>query len=361
VTQRVSGGTLDVSFVAPLVALLRHWRLLAAAPVALGVVGMAYGLLTRGYTARSSFVPETPGGQRTQLAGLALQLGFALAAAEPAVSVDFYRNLLQSRAVLTETVLTRFRFATKPGGRDTLEGNLIDLYEVHAEDPSQGLTRAQELLASQVVVGIDRAAGVVTVRTTARWPALAEQINRRLLELVNTFNIERRSSSAAAQRDFAAQRLREADSARQAAEAELRRFLDRNRQYQDSPELVFEQMRLQKELDLRQQVYTTLAQAYEQARIDAVRDTPVITIIEHPEGSAQSAGGIYRNGSLGFIFGAILAVGMVMVSEYVTRHRRESPEEYRELDRVWRETIGRLKPAIRRAKAGAGVDPDVNA
>lgn len=124
---------------------------------------------------------------------------------------------------------------------------------------------------------------------------------------------------------------------------------------------MFQQQRLQKELDLRQQVYTTLAQAYEQARIDAVRDTPVITIIEHPEGSARSAGGVFRNGFLGVIFGAILALGMVVVSEYVTRHRRESPEEYRELDRVWRETIGRLKPAIRRTKAGAGVEPDANA
>ncbi|MBI4421981.1 MAG: hypothetical protein HY560_14245 [Gemmatimonadetes bacterium] len=345
-----------MSLVAPVIALLRRWRLVLGLPVALAIVAVAYSILTRDYTATSSFVPESPGGQRSQLGGLALQLGFVFGGAEPAVSVDFYRNLLESRTVLTDATLTRYRFATRPGGRDTLEGALLDLYQIQTKTSEARLRKAETVLTGAVAVSIDRTAGVVTVRTTAPWPALAEQINRRLLTLVNTFNVERRSSSAAAQRDFARERLGEIRAQRQAAEAELRTFLERNRQYRDSPELVFEQARLQKELDLRQQVYTTLAQAYEQARIDAVRDTPLITIIEHPEGSARRAGTVWRNGVLALLFGAILALGIVTVSEYLARQRRESPEEYRELERAWQEIVTRVRPSARREKAGAAAD-----
>jgi len=351
--QRVPGESPDVSLVAPLTAMLRRWRILVSVPTALAVIGIGYAAFTRGYAAVSTFVPEASGGQAAPLAGLALQLGFMLGGAEPVISVDFYRNLLQSRTLVTEAILTRYRFAAVEGSRDTLDGNLIELLDVGGRSPTERLRRAQRRLARRVVVGIDRAANVVTLRTTAPWPALAEQINRRLLELVNTFNIERRNSSAAARRDFTAQRLEEADAARKVAEAELRRFLDRNRRYQDSPELVFEAGRLQQELELRQQVYTTLAQAHEQARIDAVRDTPVITMVESPEGSARPATGLRRYGLLGLVLGAVLSVGVVVVSEYVARHRRERPEEYRELDRVWQETIGRLKRSRRRASAGA--------
>jgi uncharacterized protein involved in exopolysaccharide biosynthesis len=40
--------------------------------------------------------------------------------------------------------------------------------------------------------------------------------------------------------------------------------------------------RLVNNVTLRQQIYTSVAQAYEQARIDEVRDTPVITVVEAP-------------------------------------------------------------------------------
>ena len=39
---------------------------------------------------------------------------------------------------------------------------------------------------------------------------------------------------------------------------------------------------LEREISLRQQVYATLMQSLEQARISEVRDTPVITVLQEP-------------------------------------------------------------------------------
>jgi uncharacterized protein involved in exopolysaccharide biosynthesis len=61
----------------------------------------------------------------------------------------------------------------------------------------------------------------------------------------------------------------------------MQHFLQTNRMT-ESPELTFQRDRLQREVTLRQQLVTGLAQRYEENRIQEVRDTPVITIIESP-------------------------------------------------------------------------------
>src|SRR2546428_650042 len=98
------------------------------------------------------------------------------------------------------------------------------------------------------------------------------------LALVNTFNLERRQSRAAQEKRFVETRRTEARDELQVAEDRLKSFLERNRDYRNSPQLVFDQERLAREVALRQQLLTSLSQAYEQARIDEVRDTPVITV-----------------------------------------------------------------------------------
>jgi uncharacterized protein involved in exopolysaccharide biosynthesis len=67
-----------------------------------------------------------------------------------------------------------------------------------------------------------------------------------------------------------------------AAESRLRAFDERNLRIDNSPELRLERDRLQREIGTKQEVVTMLAQAFEQARIDEVRNTPAITIIERP-------------------------------------------------------------------------------
>ena len=47
-----------------------------------------------------------------------------------------------------------------------------------------------------------------------------------------------------------------------------------------APDLKFEEDGLTREISVRQQVFTTLTQIYEQARLEEVRDTPVLMVVE---------------------------------------------------------------------------------
>lgn len=353
-TRRPTGGDgdtapdwEDVSVVRVVNILLRRRRQIGLVILALAALGAA-GTLVLGdrYTAMSSFKPQVRQQNLNQFAGVAAQFGLDIgAAAMGGESVSFYAQLLQSREIMEGTVLHSYRFPTETGGADTLEGNLVELYDAEGDDPVERLLEAVERLRESVRVDAALDAGVIALETSAPWPGLAEQINRRLLNLMHRFDLEKRQSQAGAEREFVQERMQQAREDLLAAEAELQRFLENNRGYENSPPLNFEATRLRNEVDLQRQIYTTLAQAYEQARIEEVRNTPVITVIDNPEGSARDDGpSVVLNTLLGLVGGLFVGIGLALTMEYIERQRRERPGEYAEFDTLRAETLAALTP-----------------
>src|SRR5207245_1274848 len=107
--------------------------------------------------------------------------------------------------------------------------------------------------------------GVVRLAVTLRDPGLAAQVNQRLLDLLNEFNLRSRQTRAGQERQFVQQRLDEVRSDLGKAEDQLADFMRRNRQYASSPELSFQHDRLFREVSMQQQLFVSLAQSYEQA------------------------------------------------------------------------------------------------
>jgi uncharacterized protein involved in exopolysaccharide biosynthesis len=177
----------------------------------------------------------------------------------------------------------------------------------------------------------DPLTGTVHLTTSAPHPGLAEQINRRLLDLAQQFNVERRQTTAGAEREFVEGRLEAALAELSASEADLERFLEENRRYQESPQLTFRHGTLMRRVALRQQVYTSLAEAYEQARIDEARNTPLFTVVDSPEGSeSRRRPNLLILVPIAFIAGLFLATFVTLLLEGLARQRRENPGEYAE-------------------------------
>ena len=119
------------------------------------------------------------------------------------------------------------------------------------------------------------------------WPSLSRDVAAKLVDLVQSFNRERRAGQAHSEREFVAGRLVDAERELREAENALRDFQSRNRNFRSSPFLILDADRLQRELSRRQAVYNGLSQSFEQARIEEVRNTPLIAIIEAPEVPAR--------------------------------------------------------------------------
>ncbi len=165
-----------------------------------------------------------------------------------------------------------------------------------------------------------------------------------------------RQGQAAAERKFVERRLAAAGSDLRAAEDRLQNFLQTNREFARSSELSFQRERLQRDVNLQQQVFTSLTQSLEEVRIREVRDTPVITIVEPP--SVKSIPESRRPVPytvLGLFMGAFVGALLAFTSDAVKRRRKDGDIEAEEfagtLGQVKGEMLGRvrtLKERVRR-------------
>jgi len=258
-------------------ALLRNrWRVVRWAGVGAAVAALSVVYSPTLFQASASFVPQGSDVGRSPLGGLAGQLGVTLPASNPSVSPDFYSSLLQSRELLGH--ITRDTFIMRELGNRRVA--FLDLFKIVPGAASRREKLGVKLLTELVKPTVDKKTGIVRVELNTRWPTVSLDIVTALIAGVNEYNQRSRQTQAAAERKFLESRLATASADLRAVEDRLEEFLRTNRAFTTSAQLTFENERLKRNLALHQQVFTTLTQAYEDARIREVRDTPVITMVE---------------------------------------------------------------------------------
>jgi uncharacterized protein involved in exopolysaccharide biosynthesis len=315
---------------------LRHWRLIVVLPLGLAIASGAWTAFSdRSYSASASFVPQSP---ETRTAGgasaLALQFGLNIGGERPGQSPQFFADLLRSQPVLRAAVESEY---TVPAGDGVRRVTLLEAVgERRSRNGEPPWLHAAERLRQSMNVSVGRETGIVRFSVSSRQGPLAEQIASRLLVILNEFNMTVRQMRAQEEVRFISGRLEEAQAGLLMAETGLQEFLQRNRQFADSPELLFEHERLQRQVAMRQDIYTTLLRSQEQARIDGVRDTPVLTTLEQPVATSHGPGILYR-AILGFLLGLTLAVIIAVVAEISRRNRQRGDPRYMELEGLARE------------------------
>jgi uncharacterized protein involved in exopolysaccharide biosynthesis len=272
----------DVTLVSLLGFLVHHrWLILGTGLIAFLTIGVWAFFGHRSYTSTARFMPQASSeGALARLSGLAASFGVSVPTTDAGSSPAFYSELLQSRDILRRTVETPYAFVAQG---DSMRGTLVELFRSKGDTPGIRRDAAAKKLLKSMDVAVGRETGTVDLEISTPWPELSQQVAARMIQQVSDFNLNRRQTKAGAERRFIEARLVEAEDSLRAAESRLEAFLQRNRDYRNSPQLQFAYDRLQREVSMQQQVYTTLAQSYEAARIDEVRNTPVITVVEPPD------------------------------------------------------------------------------
>jgi uncharacterized protein involved in exopolysaccharide biosynthesis len=305
-------------------------------------------LLPTRWTAKGSFIPETQSSiQLPQgIGALAGELGFSLPGADPMSSPDFYAAVTRSRSLLERTLLTRFPVPGVTGERAD-SAPLIDILEIEADTPRERLDKGVEWLKDHSAARVDNKTGTIEIEVELPGPELAATVASHMLGLLNDFNRQTRNLRARERRKFTEARTAEARNDLESAEEAMRAFLTRNRQFETSPQLLFEHGRLDRQVQLRQEVYQTLEREYEIARIDEVNDTPLLTVIDPPVPPAKpSSPRPVRMGLVAGVLGLILSVSLAFLMEYLDRSREQQPLAYDRLVRVWRRARSRRQPLV---------------
>lgn len=332
----------EVSLVSLVNVLLRHRRIMVGVPLVVATVLVGLGLLSRRtYTVNASFMPQTAQSQASRFTGVAAQFGISIPQSEAGNSPQFYADLLGSNNILRKAVESQYSLQGGTQGNQASQGSLIDLYGIERGEHQERLMAAVHRLDENLKASTRRATGVVDLTVTTPWASVSNQVAERLLELVNEFNLDTRRSQASKEREFIESRLHETRTDLEAVEDELQQFLEQNRSYNNSPDLLFKYDRLQRRVNLRQELYTSISQSYEQAKIDEVRNTPVITVVEPPQQPILPDGrGIRMKGILGIFLGGMIGVFWAFGSEFMRGVREREPDDYEEFRQVCREIAG---------------------
>ncbi len=304
-----------------LASLVERWRWLAGATalgIALSAIAVAW---TRGYSATAMFVVEQQSGNLSQFSGLANQLGFDVPGGLEGDPLGLFEALLHSDDLLLELSEETYSIV-KREGEDPVRASASELLGLKGDNEAERRREVVDHFRDHVGARVLFEANAVEVSATTPWPELSEAIVEKALSLVNEFNLERRRRTSGAERAFVEANVAEAERRLLDAEAELEAFLDGNRRYQQSPQLLFRFSRLQRVVDRQQLLVTSLLQALEQARIAEVRNTPVISVVDRPTGSARPSASIGLAALAGGGLALALAILACAVADYVGRQRR---------------------------------------
>ena len=336
----VSGGVPVLAYAN--VVLRRRRTVAAIATTVLLAVVVSKLLFGGGYMTEATLVAQS-GQQSGGSAASALAAQYlGVSSSAPGTSPKFFARLATSKGLLRQVAASQYTIRDKSGREQ--RGTLVDLMKPEGETAEQKMRALTTQLSNDVRAAADAETGIVTVRVASSSPDLAVQINRTLIERLNQFNLARRQQRAAAERQFAETQMTDAERQLRVAEAALQGFLEANRTYQTSPQLVFRAAQLQRRVDLAQQVYVSLAQSYQQAKIDEVRNTPIVMMLQAPEETLRESGnGWPYTIAIGAALGLLVGLGYALVSAMLNRHSADHPREYEDFRRLLTLPVFRLR------------------
>jgi len=250
------------------------------------------------YTSTATILPSGPAILTSELknlaAGSVAELGLGATSQAGENSSALYPDILGSRLISERIIKRNYSFYHRSRARAMSLEEYID---------APNIDRALRRLNKLVTIKSDRKTGVITVSVTTKYPELSAAVAHAYLEELDDYNIHHRQSTASENQKFTAKRLLEIKAELAEAEDSLRSFKEANMNYMISndPDLQLELARLQREADMKASLYLTMAQQNELARIEAVKDIPVVQILDRgtvPQEKTSPRRSLYLAGAL---------------------------------------------------------------
>lgn len=290
--------------------------------VAIGIVlGLAVALLSsKEYQSGATLMPEMPSESGAssllqQYGGLLGMSGSADLGAEGMIPPQLYPQIVQSLPFqlellnqevrfdefdTTATVYTFFDEINTPsvfsyitGYTIGLPGKIIGLFQ--EKDPKMGLPRGFEAdsiisvtkeqmeiidnMRGRVNVALSEETGVINLTVEMPDPNAAAQVAKTSIELIKEYVTLYRTRKAQEDLQFSQEQLESAEERFREAQDRLAEFRDANINL-STARAQTQQQRLQSEYDLTFNVYNSMAQQVEQAKLKVQEQTPVVSVLQ---------------------------------------------------------------------------------
>ena len=143
-------------------------------------------------------------------------------------------------------------------------------------------------LTDQILVQ-EEESGLIVITVLMEEPQLSADIANYISIYIKEYVSKITLSYSSTHREFIEERLQYSKDELSNSEEELKEFSEKNPFVVDTPELQLQRGRLLRNMEVNQQVYITLRQQYEMARINELKETPVINILDFGEPASDIA------------------------------------------------------------------------
>jgi len=216
----------------------------------------------------------------SQLGNLAALAGVRVGESTP---TEIYQNLLTSESVLGPIIYSKYKTEKYS---DSV--NLIQYFKVQVDEKDpfrkerrQFLDIYEALIKERILIDVDRITKILTIHTIMPESQLSADVANKTVESLDAYVRIKRKSFATEQLYYLDRRIEQLKDSLMVAENLLKIFREQNRLTAQSPDLLLEQARLMRNVEILQTVYVELTKQYELAKLDEVKDTPVINVEEY--------------------------------------------------------------------------------
>tara|TARA_Y100000768_G_C23989191_1_gene690967 strand:- start:1194 stop:2360 length:1167 start_codon:yes stop_codon:yes gene_type:complete len=160
--------------------------------------------------------------------------------------------------------------------------NKVPWYSFFANETDSlvSIEKAIRKFDDHIDVSDDKISGLITISTTFQDPKLSADVANFIGSEVEKYIQRENSAQSKKEKLFISDRLLIVKNELELSEVELKDFKERNRGYQESPELFMLYSQLFREVEAKKQVYLTLQQQLELARIEEVKKSPILHILD---------------------------------------------------------------------------------
>ena len=178
---------------------------------------------------------------------------------------------------------------------ELIEGSKVSIYQLWKMDKQSWYSffhsntiehtyineKAIKIFIERIDVMEDRLTGLITITVNLEDPQISANVANFIGEQVQLYIQKENSANSTKEKKFISARVSIVKSELESSELDLKEFKERNLGYNDSPELFMVFSRIFREVEAKKQVYLTLQQQLELARIEEVKQASILHILDH--------------------------------------------------------------------------------
>jgi uncharacterized protein involved in exopolysaccharide biosynthesis len=239
-------------------------------------------LLPNYYKSTAVLLPETEKSKLSALSGISDLASLAGLNVGEVSFVKLYPKIIASEAVLKNVLYSKF-YSRKL--KDSV--TLIQFWEIDEDTPALAYETSLRSFRDQLEVAMDAKTNIVSISLETKEPQFSADVVNKITSELDNFIRTKRTTNASEQRKWIEARLSEVKNDLQRSENTLKDFRETNRRIVDSPNLLLDQERLIREVQINSALYVELKKQYEIVKIEEIKDIPIINVMDRGRPAAR--------------------------------------------------------------------------